>query len=418
VIAPVGGLVATTRRLGTVPDLLAVADAPGGVVWDSGGGTDGARVALAGVGAAARIDLPGGLGDVEGVRRAAAVLSGIATDDPVGRPGTGPVAIGALPFDPAAAGALVVPRTTWGCDADGGWVTVVAAPGEGPDPFPRPVGDPAPDAFRLTPSLPHDAWRALVAEAVERIHNGAIDKVVLARRVDVEGNRPFPAAEILGRLAALYPSCMLFYVEGFLGASPELLVRRRGRAVASHPLAGTVARSGDTASDEELVRRLLSSEKERWEHHLVIDTLSAALRPLCDDLEVPDHPTVLGLRNVSHLATLICGSLAGGSAVPTALDLVAAVHPTPAVGGTPTKEAVAHLQAAEGFDRGRYAGPVGWVDGRGDGDFALGIRSATLDGPRASMYAGVGVVSGSDPVAELAETQLKLQALLAALVRP
>lgn len=190
--------------------------------------------------------------------------------------------------------------------------------------------------------------------------------------------------------------------------------------MSSHPLAGTVARSGDAAADASLVAGLLASPKQRWEHRLVIDTIAAALRPRCRILEVPEVPEVVGLRNVSHLATSITGELASDESggLPGVLEVVADIHPTPAVGGTPTKAAVAHLQSVEGFDRGPYGGPVGWLDAGGDGDIALGIRSATLDGARASMYAGVGVVEGSDPADELAETQLKLQALLAALVRP
>ncbi|HET9691620.1 MAG TPA: isochorismate synthase [Acidimicrobiales bacterium] len=412
--ATVGGLVATTTRVDAVPDVLALADVPGAVVWQ------GAGLRLGGVGAAVRVDLPGGLADDGDVARAQAVLAGIRADDPVGRPGTGPVALAALPFDPAAPGSLVIPRTLWGADAEGAWVTVVGAPGDHPDPWPEPVATAAPDGFALSSPLPHDQWRALVADAVARIRTGALDKVVLARRVDVEANRPFPLAEVLGRLAALYPTCMLWAVDGFIGASPELLVARRGDRVESHPLAGTVARSGDTDADDALIRGLQASTKDRAEHQLVIDLLDAALRPLCSELEVPDTPAIVALRNVSHLATHVRGRLASRAdgSLPGALELVAALHPTPAVGGTPTKEAVAHLQAVEGFERGRYAGPVGWLGASGDGDLALGIRSAVVDGARASLFAGVGVVTDSDPVAELAETQLKLQALLAALVRP
>lgn len=407
------GLVATTRPLPDRPDLLAVAGADGGLLWR------GPSLALAGLGTALRLELPGGLSDREAVHAAGRALADLDVDDTVGRPGSGAVALGALPFDPDAPGHLVVPRTLWGADEHGAWVTVVGAGGSTPDALPAGGGGAAPDEFSLTPSMPHAEWRDRVAGAVRRIRQGDLDKVVLARRVDVRANRPFPLAEVLGRLAALYPSCMCFAIEGFIGASPELLVGRRGRQVRSHPLAGTVARSGDDLADEALIGALLASPKERWEHRLVIDTLAAALRPHCEHLDVPDRPTVLGLRNVSHLATLLEGELRSpGGRTPTALDVVAEVHPTPAVGGTPTKAALALLQAAEGYERGRYAGPVGWVDGRGDGDWALGIRSATVEGTTASMYAGVGVVADSEPAAELAETQLKLQALLAALVRP
>jgi menaquinone-specific isochorismate synthase len=261
----------------------------------------------------------------------------------------------------------------------------------------------------------------------------------------VTANRPFVTSDVLSRLLALYPTCMVFRVDGFLGASPELLIERRGAHVASHPLAGTIGRSGDLATDEALIAGLLASPKDRREHAYVIEGLRRTLGPVCESLDIPDKPTVLELRNVCHLATRLAGVLSAGPdvppgsyagpgrvqaespadepahpglGVPTALQLVARVHPTPAVGGTPTNEAVAYIGEVEGFDRGRYAGPVGWMDARGDGSWAIGLRSAYVDGDHASMYAGVGVVAGSRPRAELEETQLKLQALLAALIRP
>jgi menaquinone-specific isochorismate synthase len=252
---------------------------------------------------------------------------------------------------------------------------------------------------------------------VERIAAHEFEKVVLARRIDIAANRPFVIGDVLSRLVALYPSCMVFSVDGFIGASPELLIAREGDRVTSNPLAGTVARSGDAHADEALVAGLMSSPKARGEHQVVVDGLSRALAPVCAELDVPATPSVLGLRNVSHLATFITARLAGSSRE-TALELVARVHPTAAVGGDPMDAAVAYLQKVEGFDRGRYAGPVGWVDARGDGAWAIGIRSAEVHGASASIFAGNGVVVGSDPADELAETQLKLQALLAALVRP
>jgi menaquinone-specific isochorismate synthase len=162
----------------------------------------------------------------------------------------------------------------------------------------------------------------------------------------------------------------------------------------------------------------MASPKARHEHQVVVDALVSALAPWCSDMDVPDQPSVMGLRNVSHLATHITGTLTPSEPRPSALELVARVHPTPAVGGTPTDTAIKYLQSVEGFDRGCYAGPVGWVDGRGDGAWAIGIRSAVVSGANAYLYAGNGIVAGSDPDEELAETQLKLQALLAALVRP
>lgn len=404
---------ATTVALDEPPDLLACAGEDGWLFRGEHGGVSGRGVAL-------RIDLPGGTADPSAGALVAAALAGIEVDDPLARAGTGAVAIGALPFDPTASGHLVVPRLIFGRDGDTGWVTTVE-PTDGPppadDPGSAPAGSP-PDRFTLVPTATHGEWKEVIAEAVDVLHRGDLRKVVLARRIDIEANRPFVVSDVLERLTALYPSCMVYSVEGFLGASPELLISRNGTAVESHPLAGTVARSGDVHGDEALVARLMESPKARHEHQVVVDAIAAALGPVCTDLDVPERPSVLGLRNVSHLGTRIRGRVASGRDAPTAVDLVGRTHPTPAVGGSPTDAAVRYLQKVEGFDRGRYAGPVGWVDARGDGCFALGIRCAEVSGPEARIYAGNGIVAGSDPGEELAETQLKLQALLAALVRP
>ena len=434
-----GRLTATTTRLagpGTGVDaadldLLAAAGREG-VLWqheDSG---------LAGRGVAMRIELPHGLTDPAAVAEVAGRLAAIRRGDDVAGPGTGPVALGALPFARDAPGSLVIPRVVIGRRDGEAWITTTARSGAGPAAArlaDRMTSDalggvadprPAPSQFTLTSVMDHDDWGRLVARAVARIDDGTLGKVVLARQVDVTANRPFVTSDVLSRLLALYPTCMVFRVDGFLGASPELLIERRGAHVASHPLAGTIGRSGDLATDEALIAGLLASPKERREHAYVIEGLRRTLGPVCESLDIPDKPTVLELRNVSHLGTRLSGVLSNvpdgsahpGLTVPSALELVARVHPTPAVGGTPTNEAVAYIGQVEGFDRGRYAGPVGWMDARGDGSWAIGLRSAHVDGDHATMYAGVGIVAGSRPATELQETQLKLQALLAALIRP
>jgi menaquinone-specific isochorismate synthase len=276
---------------------------------------------------------------------------------------------------------------------------------------------PAPSSFTLTARLPHDEFCALVDRAVADIASGELDldKVVLARDVLVEADTTIPVVDVLRRLRALYPSCTVFSIDGFVGASPELLVERVGDHVRSHPLAGTFPRSGDPHADDELARALQSSVKERNEHRFVIDFITDVLGPLCSKLVVPDAPSILPLRNVLHLGTEIAGVL---SQRRTALELVRDLHPTPAVGGTPTDAALRWLADNERMERGRYAGPVGWMDANGDGGFAIGIRSAEINGSRARLFAGVGLVEGSVAASELAETQLKLQALLAAVVRP
>jgi menaquinone-specific isochorismate synthase len=349
---------------------------------------------------------------------AAAALAAIDADDGLARPGTGPVAFGALPFRPDAAGEVVVPAVVVGRARDGtAWRTVVGT--DAPPGAPAPVRRHPPDDFRLTAARPHDEWLDIIADAVAAIRAGRLRKVVLAREVTVEANRPVLPLDVMGRLRALYPSCMLFSVDGFVGASPELLVSRRGDAVRSQPMAGTIPRSGDPDVDARLAAALLASGKDRHEHAMVVDAVAATLRPHCSTLEVPDEPSIVPLRNVSHLGTVVSGRLDGaGAAPPSALALATLLHPTPAVGGTPTGDALAYIAEAEGLDRGRYAGPVGWMDARGDGEWAVGVRSAELDGSRARLFAGVGVVGDSVPELELAETQLKLQALLAAVVRP
>jgi menaquinone-specific isochorismate synthase len=408
-------------------DVVRAGGRPGSRLWSGG------ETSLLGRGEALRLALPAGWARPDHVSLVTAALSRIETDDQVLAPGSGAVAIGALPYDPGRAGHLVVPRLLAVVRDGQAWATLT-----GPGPLPPAQTRKAvelelaelanqvdeqsrvqslPDRFELSAHMPHTEWKLLVARTVAEMEQGAFAKVVLARRVDVVANRPFVLPEALSRLANLYPSCTVFHVEGFIGASPETLVRRTGHDVFSHPLAGTVARSGDPATDAALLAGLMESGKDRHEHQLVVDEIAAKLRPLCRELDVPLVPSVLALRNVSHLGTELRGTLADGPSS-SSLGLAALLQPTPAVGGLPTGPALSWQRANEGFDRGRYAGPVGWVDSRGDGEWALGLRSADVSGCQAALYAGNGIVAASSPDAELAETQLKLQALLAALVRP
>jgi menaquinone-specific isochorismate synthase len=399
-----------------------------------------APLCLLGTGEALRIPLPAGWARPEHVGLVQEVLATIAGPGRAGRP----VAIGALPYDPGRGGHMSVPRLLLRASHGICSATLVAPASTriSPDDVRQAAQEELrrarderrapelPDSFELSATMPHGQWLELVARAVADIGRGRVSKVVLARRVDVVGNRPFDVGETLARLASLYPSCAMFHVEGFIGASPETLVARHGLDVMSHPLAGTVARSGDDGTDRALLDALMSSAKDRHEHKLVVDAIASQLRPLCTELEVPAGPSVLALRNVSHLGTVLRGSLrageaklgqgggAGARSVPNALQLAALLQPTPAVGGHPVGEALSWQREHEGFDRGCYAGPVGWMDSEGDGELALGLRSANVLGRHASLYAGSGIVAGSDPATELAETQLKLQALLAALVRP
>ena len=343
----------------------------------------------------------------------ASALASIEVDDQVGGPGAGPVAFAALPFDLSLPAEFVVPAGLVGRRPDGTeWETVVEGASVRGD---REWG-PEPDGFNLRSPVPHDRWEAAVRAAVDHIRAGDVTKVVLAREVVVEANRPIVVPTVLRRLRALYPSCTTFLVDGFLGASPEVLVARTGSSVRSRPLGGTRPHSGDPIVDAAQAAQLLGSDKDRREHAIIVEAVAAALGPVCDRLHVPETPSIVQLRNVLHLGSPIEGQLS--EPAPTVLELGRLLHPTPAVGGAPRAAALALIAELEQADRGRYAGPVGWVDRHGDGELVLGIRSASIEGSRASMWAGVGVVVGSDTAAELAETQFKLQALLAAIVRP
>jgi menaquinone-specific isochorismate synthase len=205
-------------------------------------------------------------------------------------------------------------------------------------------------------------------------------------------------------------------MDGFVGASPELLVSRAGDVVRSHPMAGTAPRGGDPTSDARLAASLLASSKDRAEHQLTIDMVHDTLLPWCSYLDYEAEPSVVPVANVQHLATLVEGRLSDPA--PSVLELVRALHPTPAVCGTPREVARAFIAEHEGFDRGRYAGTVGWVDAHGNGAWAVSIRCASISGATAKVYAGNGIVADSDPSTELAETRSKLQAMLSALVRP
>jgi menaquinone-specific isochorismate synthase len=416
--SPVTGarLAARTVALDHAVDLAGVAG-DHGALWERAG-----AVSLAGRGVAVRLPVRwdgGPAGD-----EVAARLGDIDSDGPFP-----PVAMGALPFAPSERAEMVVPAVVVRRQADGSyWLTVT-----GPDPDrtvvevrrrladtgantrPTGAGGSEPRDYRLTSVMERSAWCRLVAEAARTVGRGRLDKVVLARQVTVVADRPLSPADVAGRLALSYPSCMVFSIDGFVGASPELLVERVGDEVRSQPLAGTTSRSGP-GSGGDAGDRLLSSAKERQEHRLVVDAVAAALAPFCDELSVPPVPALVPVGTLAHLGTVILGRLTRPG--PTALDLVGAIHPSPAVGGTPRAAALDYIAAVEQLDRGRYAGPVGWVDGEGDGCWAVGIRSAQIEGHHAHLMAGVGVLAGSDPRAELAETDLKLQPMLAAIVQP
>jgi isochorismate synthase len=261
------------------------------------------------------------------------------------------------------------------------------------------------------------AWTAAVESAAKRLRAGEAAKVVLAREVVARGDGVVSAGMVARALRAAYPSCFTYVVTGadgtaFAGASPELLVRRSGGRAYSQPMAGSVARGSNEAEDDRLARQLEDSVKDKAEHRLVSEFVVQALRPFARSV-VARPPEVVRFTNIQHLATAVTAELAEPHA--EALELAAALHPTPAVGGWPRAAADTLIDELEGLERGWYAGAVGWIDGRGDGEFAVALRCGLLWEDGARLYAGVGVMPDSDPARELEETELKFKALLMAL---
>ena len=358
-------------------------------------------------------------------------LAEVDIDDPLELPGTGPLAFASFTFDPASSGStVVVPRVIVGRRHGRAFVTVIedreqsvsgqsAGTQHDSDPtaalLPRIRAPHDPGSITYDDgSLSPDKWMAAVAAVIERIGNGEIDKVVLARDIVARTAEPVDVRHLLHRLADGYPECWTFCVAGMVGATPELLVRRIGSEVTSRVLAGTVKRRGDELEDAGLAAALLGSDKDLEEHEYAVRSVAQALSAHCADLDVPGRPRVLRLPNVAHLATDITGQLVDAAPV---LALAASLHPTAAVCGTPTERAFATIRELEGMDRGRYAGPVGWWDSRGDGEFGIALRCAEVDDARTTLrlFAGCGIVAGSQPEAELNESRAKLVPVIDAL---
>lgn len=335
--------------------------------------------------------------------------------DDVGLPGTGAVAFASFTFDGASAGSvLVVPRVVVGRRGHRAWITEIT-PADEPSPA---AALPAPSPVRAGGRLryadgevPAHRYRGAVAEAVGRMRAGDLEKVVLAHDLLAHADTALDPRFLLHGLAQRYPTCWSFAVDGLVGATPELLLRLDGRTVESRVLAGTMWPSG---GGTDVGAALAGSAKDLREHAYAVDSLAGSLRPLVADLQVPETPSVLTLPNVSHLASDVRGRL--DPARPASLlRLLEAVHPTAAVGGTPTPRATALISEIEGMDRGRYSGPVGYVDADGGGEMGIALRCAELDGRTARLFAGCGIVSDSDPDAELREAAAKMRAVRDAL---
>ncbi|HWM73538.1 MAG TPA: isochorismate synthase [Nocardioides sp.] len=330
--------------------------------------------------------------------------------DEVEEPGTGLVCFGAFGFaDDPGDSALVVPAYVVGRRGDRAWLTTISATGlDRLDPSIERVEPPRPPAgVRFVDgALNGDQWMTVVADAVERIGEGDLEKVVLARDLVATADEPIDVRWPLRRLTETYPMCWTFHVDGLFGATPEMLVRRERGLITSRVLAGTIRRTGDDQHDLALAAALARSSKDLEEHEYAVRSVADALEPHCSSMNVPEAPFVLHLPNVMHLATDVAGVVHDAATV-SSLQLAESLHPSAAVGGTPTSVAVRLIAEIEGMTRDRYAGPVGWMDATGDGEWGIALRSAVIDGSSVRLFAGCGIVAESDPSAELAEAQAK-----------
>ncbi len=434
-----GRLLARTVAVPDPEDLLGRLPQPDVLAWVHHG------AGLAGWGEAVRVTLPAGEDRfTAGEKWLRSVFDATDIDDQVRVRGSGPIAFGSFTFDASSDGsALIVPRTVLGRDGRGrAWLTSVSPGGTTPPKPPSILGGTIPPDPPWAPtdpggtypprpplgpqggrgvlrwtdgSLSGPAWERAVADAVGAIRSGSLRKVVLARDVLATAAGPIDTRVVLRRLADRYPDCFTFACDGLVGATPELLVRRAGREVSALVLGGTAPRGGDRAQDEVLGAELLASAKNIEEHAYAVASIRDGLGPLCDTLAVEPRPSLLKLPNLQHLGTHIRGTLTGNGTPKSVLALAAAVHPPAAVCGTPTAAALELIRELEHMDRERYAGPVGWVDAEGNGEWGIALRCAQLAGRTARLFAGCGIVAGSDPAAELAETLVKLQPMRDAL---
>lgn len=383
-------------------DLLSLAtrlDDP--IVWVNGG------EGMVAAGVAATVAVGDGPGRFE--RASSELARAFASFDV--EPGARAFAFGSFAFDPLSDDSvLVVPAVVWGRTEGRSWIAT--AGDADPDDYLRERTPPPAERVRYGGStISEVAWLDAVAEAVERIRGGGIAKVVLARDVLVWSEAPFDVPALLGRLAARFPGCYTFSCAGLVGATPELLVARSGDDVRSVVLAGTTGRAAAGAEDDRLAQDLMSSDKDLEEHRLAVESVTGPLDEVCSELKV-EGPLLLRLANAQHISTRVQGVLERDA---TALELAGLLHPTAAVCGTPRAHAFETIRALERMDRGRYSGPVGWVDSDGDGEWGIALRCGRFEGARGRLFAGNGIVAASEPEDELEETRVKLRAMMSAL---
>lgn len=333
-----------------------------------------------------------------------------SVEDSVNLPGTGLVAFGSIAFADSSSSesVLIVPKAIIGSRDGRSWLTTVNG-SEWPTKVPYRVNEPL---VMRSGTQSREGFEASVQRAIDAIEKAEAKKVVLARDLTIATPEDFDIRPVLAKLAEKYPSCWVYSVDGTFGASPELLVRVAHGQVSARVLAGTAGRGTDPAVDQAIAAALAGSSKNLAEHTFAVDSLVQALEPFCEQVDADSEPFSLALPNVWHLASDVHGVLKQDSSV---LDVAEALHPTAAVAGTPRAAAQQLIEQLEPFDRGRYAGPVGWIGADGDGEWAIALRGGQLGSDQITAYAGCGIVAESEPSAELAETDLKFQPIIGAL---
>jgi len=328
--------------------------------------------------------------------------------------GTGPVLFTSFSFDRNQESVLVIPQIVVGQRASQSWITWI---GDTSQPVLRDRAETFPSGkFTFGEgSLSTDAWKERVAEAIKRIEKSEVDKVVLARDLNATSGTDIDPRAILKKLAEEYPSTWTFAVDGLVGATPELLLRLSRGMVTSRVLAGTISKTGDDEKDLALAASLARSSKDLEEHEYAVRSVAEALEPFCSSTNVPESPFVLHLANVMHLATDVTGALSETKQRVDAFSLLKSLHPSAAVCGTPRNIAFDIIDDIEGMNRGRYAGPVGWIDASGDGELGIALRTGQITGREIRIFAGCGIVAGSNPDKELEESAAKMIPMRSAL---
>ena len=342
-------------------------------------------------------------------------LEGFAVTNTVHGNGTGPVLFSSFSFSPDDVSVLVIPKVIVGKKGDKSWITWIGS-------------EPQPILNLVAPVLPKNSvvweldansaevWKSRVQTAIDRIARQELDKVVLARDAVGNSQSPIDPRSILRTLALEYPSTWNFCISGLVGATPELLLRLTKSMVTSRVLAGTISKTGDDERDLALAASLARSSKDLEEHEYAVRSVADAIEPFCTSINVPESPFVLHLANVMHLATDVTGALAETLAHVDAFTILEQLHPSAAVCGTPRPQAGVLISEIEAMSRGRYAGPVGWIDAAGDGELGIALRCGQIKGDSIRIFAGCGIVAGSDPDKELAESEAKFLPMRSALL--